>query len=82
MDGREAGRQEIAGSAEWHRFSVPLPPRGGLVGVDILYDRLFENPAAARPRFPGYADVEHDTRWPAVRYRRLQVWRSARSGGA
>jgi hypothetical protein len=82
VDGREAGREEIAGSGEWHRFSVALPPRGGLVGVDILYDRLFENPAAARPRFPGYADVEHDTRWPAVRYRRLQVWRSAGPGGA
>jgi hypothetical protein len=82
VDGREAGREEIAGSSEWHRFSVALPPRGGLVGVDILYDRLFENPAAARPRFPGYADVEHDTRWPAVRYRRLQIWRSAGPGGA
>jgi hypothetical protein len=80
VDGREAGRQDIAGSDEWRRLSVALPPHGGLVEVDILYDRLFENADAARPRFPGYADDQRDVRWPAVRFRRLQVWRSPPGG--
>jgi len=80
-DGREVWREDVTSSDDWRRFSVDLPPRGGLVAVDVHYDRLFESPDASRPRFPGYADEQHDVRWPAVRYRRLQVWRTARSNG-
>ena len=72
-DGEEMQRLELAPSESWHALFVPLPPRTGLIAVDIEYDRLFENAEAARPRFPGYADAERDVRWPAVRYRRLQV---------
>ena len=72
-DGEEVQRLEVAPSESWHALSVALPSRTGLIAVDIEYDRLFENADAARPRFPGYADAERDVRWPAVRYRRLQV---------
>ena len=80
VDGRDARRKELPAPEAWRRFSVPIPAREGLIEVDILYDRLFENPAAARPRFPGYADEEHDARWPAVRYRLIQVQRAAGPG--
>jgi hypothetical protein len=81
VEGQAIDRRELAPSEEWQEIAVALPPRAGLVALDIVYDRLFENPDAARPRFPGYADAARDVRWPAVRYRRLQVWRSAGTAG-
>jgi hypothetical protein len=80
VEGQAIDRRELAPSEEWQELAVELPPRVGLIALDIGYDRLFENDDAARPRFPGYADAARDTRWPAVRYRRLQVWRSAATG--
>jgi hypothetical protein len=77
VDGREIHREELAPSESWRQLTIALPSREGLIPVHIGYDRLFENADAARPRFPGYAQAERDIRWPAVRYRRLQVWRSA-----
>jgi hypothetical protein len=77
VEGQATVRRELAPSGQWEEFAVALPPRDGLIALDIEYDRLFENAAAARPRFPGYADAARDVRWPGVRYRRLQVWRSA-----
>ena len=76
-DGLEIGRAELTAAESWRGLSFALPARAGLIAVDVEYDRLFQNPAAARPRFPGYGDAERDVRWPAVQYRRLQVWRSA-----
>jgi hypothetical protein len=81
VDGLEVHRQGVAASEARPRLSVAIPPRTGLIAVDIRYDRLFENQDAARPRFPGYADEERDTRWPAVRYRLIQVQRPAGPGG-
>lgn len=79
VDGREIHQQQILGPDHWTELSIPLPAESGLIAVDFLYDLLFDNPDAARPRFPGYADDHRDIRWPAVRYRRLQVWRTTRS---
>jgi hypothetical protein len=74
VEGQAIDRRELVPSEGWQQFTVALPPRPGLIALDIEYDRLFENADAARPRFPGYADAARDIRWPAVRYRKLQVW--------
>jgi hypothetical protein len=73
IDGSLVGRQALAGDG-WQRTEVDLPPRQGLFELDIGYDRLWTSEDAARPMYPGYGDPRPEVRWPAVRYRKLQVW--------
>lgn len=74
-DGRDIGTRTLR-AGRWQAITVDLPPRTGLFELAVAYDRLFVNTVAQRPRFPGYAGGPADARWPAVRFRTLQVWRA------
>ena len=74
MDGEVVGRQTLPGGAGWQRTLIELPPRKGLHELAVHYDRLWTNEDEARPALPGYGARYPEVRWPAVRYRKLQVW--------
>jgi hypothetical protein len=74
IDGSLVGRHVLAGGDAWQRMVVELPRRTGLFPLDIGYDRLWTSEDAARPMYPGYGDPRPEVRWPAMRYRKLQVW--------
>ena len=81
MDGEVVGRQTLAGGEGWQRTVIELPPRSGLLELAVHYDRLWTSEDAARPTFPGYGARYPEVRWPAVRYRKLQVWASGSTDG-
>jgi hypothetical protein len=76
LDGEVVGRQTLPGGEGWQRTVIDLPPRRGLLELAVHYDRLWPSEDAARPPFPGYGARYPEVRWPAVRYRKLQVWAS------
>ena len=74
MDGEVVGRQTLPRGEGWQRTVIDLPPRKGLRELAVHYDRLWTSEDGARPAFPGYGARYPEVRWPAVRYRKLQVW--------
>lgn len=74
VDGQVIGRQALSHGEGWRRTVLALPPRQGLFELAVTYDRLWTSEDAARPMYPGYGARHPEVRWPAVRYRKLQVW--------
>jgi len=81
VDGQVIGRQALSHGEGWRRTVLALPPRQGLFELAVTYDRLWTSEDAARPMYPGYGARHPEVRWPAVRYRKLQVWGSDPTGG-
>jgi hypothetical protein len=74
IDDQVVGRQALAHGEGWRKTVLGLPARQGLFELAITYDRLWTSEDAARPMYPGYGARHPEVRWPAVRYRKLQVW--------
>lgn len=74
VDGQVIGRQALAHGEGWRRTVLALPARQGLFELAVTYDRLWTSEDAGRPMYPGYGARHPEVRWPAVRYRKLQVW--------
>jgi hypothetical protein len=74
VDGQVIGRQALSHGEGWRRTVLALPARQGLFELAVTYDRLWTSEDAARPMYPGYGARRPEVRWPAVRYRKLQVW--------
>jgi hypothetical protein len=74
VDGQVIGRQALSRGEGWRRTVLGLPARQGLFELVVTYDRLWTSEDAARPTYPGYGARHPEVRWPAVRYRKLQVW--------
>lgn len=82
VDGEVVGRQPLASPEGWRRSEIALPPRRGLFELAIRYERLWTSENSARPMYPGYGARDPEVRWPAVRYRTLQVSDSGSTSGA
>ena len=74
VDGRLMARQALARGEGWRQTILGLPARQGLFELTVTYDRIWKSEDAARPMYPGYGARHPETRWPAVRYRKIQVW--------
>jgi hypothetical protein len=74
VDGQVIGRQAMSHGEGWRRTVLALPARPGLFELAVTYDRLWMSEDAARPMYPGYGARHAEVRWPAVRYRKLQIW--------